>query len=258
MKIPKTIHQIWIGDHPMPTALKDCIKTVREKHPSWDYVLWTDDNLPENFSLRREYEGVRGHQGLCDSNPNVELGRKGDVLRMEVLWKYGGVYLDTDVEALKPIDELLNEHELVMGYEHSSWTGAAVIAAVAGSKALEAPLSLLKYRHTKRGFEDIRNELMRSRVGEKQEYISISPYLGGPGMWNRALWTSRGEYEKTDKVKFYPPEYFYPWKYRYAKKIKDWIIPSNPDDFLPTQHLIHHFSLTWMKKPDAWLDQKAK
>tara|TARA_Y100000034_G_scaffold126713_1_gene178370 strand:+ start:5660 stop:6433 length:774 start_codon:yes stop_codon:yes gene_type:complete len=256
VKIPKIIHQIWIGGHPMPNALKDCIKTVKEKHPSWDYILWTDDNLPENFSLRREYDGVEGFQKLCDSHPNVEFGRKGDVLRMEVLWKYGGVYLDTDVEALKPIDKLLNGHELVMGYEHNNWKGTAIIAAIAGSKMLEAPMSLIKYRHTKRGFEDLRNELMMSRVGQKQKYMSISPYLGGPGMWNRALHTSREEYYQTDKVKFYPPEYFYPWRYGKAKKIKDWQVPSNSDDFPSTQHLIHHFSLTWMKKPEEWLDKK--
>jgi mannosyltransferase OCH1-like enzyme len=58
--------------------------------------LWTEDNLPTDLRNPEAYERHR--------RP-VE---RADIIRMEVLWKYGGVYLDADMECLKPIDRLID------------------------------------------------------------------------------------------------------------------------------------------------------
>jgi mannosyltransferase OCH1-like enzyme len=90
--IPKIIHQIWVGPRQMPT---DNMKTWRDHHPSWDYKLWTDDNVP---TLRNQtfYDGF----GTCYHG-------KADILRYEILLAQGGVYIDADSTCLRPIDDLL-------------------------------------------------------------------------------------------------------------------------------------------------------
>ena len=65
-------------------------------------MVWTEDNMPSPFVFQNEWN--------LDNN----LARKSDLLRLQVLYNHGGVYLDTDMECIKPIDELLNGYRFVM------------------------------------------------------------------------------------------------------------------------------------------------
>lgn len=115
--IPRIIHQIWLGPNPIPIQFKEWQKTILKHNPplnnpasterihqtianiqnmyNWQYHLWTDDNIQE-FN-------ATGLLNECDS-----LAGKSDVIRILALIKYGGVYLDMDVECLKPLHPLLN------------------------------------------------------------------------------------------------------------------------------------------------------
>lgn len=93
--VPKKIHQIWIGQKPLPEATKEYQKTFAKHHPDWEYRLWTDKDI-ENLELI--------NKELYDKAPNP--GEKSDILRLELLYKFGGVYLDTDCELVQPLDEL--------------------------------------------------------------------------------------------------------------------------------------------------------
>lgn len=92
--IPKIFHRIWLGSNPMPARFVQFGKTWLKQHPDWTMQLWTDENLPP---LINEQEFLQ-----AETN-----SQKSDVLRYELLLKFGGVYLDTDVECLKCIDPLL-------------------------------------------------------------------------------------------------------------------------------------------------------
>ena len=75
--IPKIIHQIWIGDQSKrPTEM---MQTWQDMNPDWEYMLWTDDNLPE-ISNRIQFDAMK------------ELAGKADILRYELLHNYGGVF----------------------------------------------------------------------------------------------------------------------------------------------------------------------
>ncbi len=93
--LPKIIHQIWIGPKTPPEIFKKSRKSIKRLHPNWEYRLWTDADLPE-FQLE--------NQKYYDLENN--FGAKADILRYEILNRYGGIYLDVDFVCLKPLDWL--------------------------------------------------------------------------------------------------------------------------------------------------------
>lgn len=93
IKIPKIIHQIWLGGL-VPEKYADWMSTWIEHHPDWTYILWTDDDIQYlNLSNRDLFEKA--------SN----FGEKSDILRVELINLFGGLYIDTDYECLKPFDK---------------------------------------------------------------------------------------------------------------------------------------------------------
>lgn len=99
-KIPKIIHQIWIGPNPLPDFYKLLAESWKKMHPDWQYKLWQNEDL-ENFKLKNSKD-------FYATNLMFE---RADILRLEILEKFGGVYIDMDSECLKPLDELhINFH----------------------------------------------------------------------------------------------------------------------------------------------------
>lgn len=97
--IPKVIHQIWLGS-PLPRKLKKFSETWRRRHPDWEFKLWTDKEVAAmEFASRELYEST-----TC-------WGQKSDLLRMEILNREGGVYVDLDYECYKPIDLLAERYD---------------------------------------------------------------------------------------------------------------------------------------------------
>lgn len=93
--IPKIIHQIWLGENPVPDQFRVWSSDIQKKHPDWEYRFWTDENIQE-FDAKALLEE-------CES-----FAAKSDVIRLLAVAKYGGVYLDMDIECLKPLDTLIN------------------------------------------------------------------------------------------------------------------------------------------------------
>lgn len=104
--IPKVIHQIWAGPDPFPYAFKAASKSWSDNHPDWQRAMWFEDDLDDPDQI------VMLNRGLYDRaremSPNDWLRWRSDIARLEVLYRYGGVYCDTDSESLKPLDDLLD------------------------------------------------------------------------------------------------------------------------------------------------------
>lgn len=94
--IPKKIHQIWIGPKALPDKFSWMQKSIKELHPTWEYKLWTNDDL-KSFNLKNERI----------FNSMVNIGAKADIFRYEILERFGGIYIDIDFELLKPLDNLI-------------------------------------------------------------------------------------------------------------------------------------------------------
>ena len=90
--LPKIIHQIWLGDIEPPYSF---MKSVKDNHPDYDYRLWTDDNLPHPLFNQDLFDKARYYP------------EKADILRYELLYRFGGLYIDADIICLKPLNDLL-------------------------------------------------------------------------------------------------------------------------------------------------------
>ncbi len=91
-RIPKIIHHIWVGS-PLPPAQAKFRESWKRMHPDWEFMFWDDKAITE-FGLQNQvaYDAA------------VNLSEKSDIARYEILFRYGGLYVDTDFECLKPFD----------------------------------------------------------------------------------------------------------------------------------------------------------
>jgi len=93
--IPFKIHQVWVGST-FPGIYKAYSDSWIKFHPTWEYKLWTDDNIQEIPTVNWQvYNRIK--------NP----AQKSDYLRYHILNEYGGLYVDTDFQCLKPFDDLM-------------------------------------------------------------------------------------------------------------------------------------------------------
>jgi len=95
IKIPKILHQVWLGS-PFPDKYKRLRDIWLSKHPNWEYKLWTLDHA-KSFGMKN----------INSFSRTTNMGAKSDIFRYEILHRYGGLYIDTDFECIKPFDDLL-------------------------------------------------------------------------------------------------------------------------------------------------------
>ena len=137
LKIPRIIHQIWLGS-PVPAVYKGYMSSWQEKHPDWDYMLWTDDNVHTLFPLY--------NQEFYDAAENY--GTKSDILRWELLYRFGGLYVDTDYECLNPMDELHYVYDFYTGIQPLDaiflQLGAALVGCIPGHPIMKHCIETIK------------------------------------------------------------------------------------------------------------------
>ncbi|RYE83632.1 MAG: hypothetical protein EOO65_03625 [Methanosarcinales archaeon] len=92
--IPRRLHFIWLGGR-LPPKLCRLVDSWRALHPRWEVTVWDDDAVASmHLRCREQY----------DAAPNY--GARSDVLRYELLLRFGGAYADVDVQCLRPLDRL--------------------------------------------------------------------------------------------------------------------------------------------------------
>lgn len=97
-KIPHIIHYCWFGNRPLPGLAKRCMR-------SWERLL-------PGFELRRWDETNFDIDSISYARKAYDMGKYAfvsDCARMHALYEYGGIYLDTDVELIAPVGDLLNK-----------------------------------------------------------------------------------------------------------------------------------------------------
>lgn len=95
--IPKVIHYCWFGGNEKSDLIKNCIQSWKKFCPDYEIIEWNESNFDINF---------------CEYTKQAYLNKKwaflSDVARLWIIYNYGGIYLDTDVELKRDIEILLN------------------------------------------------------------------------------------------------------------------------------------------------------
>jgi len=95
MITPK-LHLVWLGNKPVPMISRFYMQTWIDINPDLEVILWTNDSIKNESFVNQE---------LIETHPNVLI--RSDVLRLELISKYGGIYADMDYQCLHPIQYLL-------------------------------------------------------------------------------------------------------------------------------------------------------
>jgi hypothetical protein len=210
--IPRTLHQLWIG-RPVPEHIAEYMQTWRDRHPDWEYRLWTEKELGELPMVNR---------WLYDNACRFALpGRceqfRSDIARYEILATHGGVYIDADFECLRPIDPLLRSplvHAFSAWEEDQKWINLAVYGTEPNHQFVH-DLRLGLTAHVKR----LTLNGTRPNTGSR---------LSGPRYLTR-VW-ERNSYDPGLVV--YPREWFYPYA---------WNELHRGDEKFDDAYAVHHW-----------------
>lgn len=205
--IPKIIHYCWFGNNPKSELIKKCIESWGKYCPDYNIIEWNEENFDVN-SCRYIKEAYEAKKWAFVS----------DYARLYVLYHYGGIYLDTDVELLKPIDRFLSEKAFT-GFESKDSLITAVMGTEKNNKLFE---ELLKYYDTASFvLEDGRyNQITNTHI--------ITDYFIKNGI------KPNGKKQTVHGITVYPQIYFCP---NNLSRVFD--IPSSKS------YAIHHFDQSW-------------
>ncbi len=125
--IPKVIHYVWVGPNEMGRLQKACIESWKKHLPDYELKLWNEHTLPAE---------VMEHHYVKAMYLKGKWAFVSDYIRFWALNKEGGIYLDTDTEVLKSLDDLL-EHGAFFGKTKDGITAAGVIGAIPGHRVMK-------------------------------------------------------------------------------------------------------------------------
>ncbi|KAJ3211152.1 hypothetical protein HK099_008091, partial [Clydaea vesicula] len=145
--IPKIIHQIWISsekdvEKPLPNFKQ--IENCKKINKDFKFVLWTNNNISAINIINKDYFNIWRNSEL-----KYDLPGATDILRYEILYQYGGIYMDIDTVCVKPFTDLL-QNDFFVGYEMLNNQGSIdpenpmVANGILGSKKKHFLLHLIK------------------------------------------------------------------------------------------------------------------
>lgn len=104
-KIPKVIHYCWFGKGSLPPHIIKCLESWKVFCPDYDIIEWNESNydVTKNVYMKKAYEAEK-------------WAFVSDYARLDIIYNYGGIYLDTDVEIIKSIDDL-RTYDAFIGFE---------------------------------------------------------------------------------------------------------------------------------------------
>lgn len=188
-KIPKKIHQIWLGSEP-PADLLELSETLKRLNPDFEYQLWRDTDVAE-FCLQDDpaYKAAKN------------WGERADILRYYILYKYGGFYCDMDILGIKSFEPLCH--------------GVGFIVGVSNLPTIEANNAVMGAAPRHPVLKELKNNILArtSAAGRRLNTISRT----GPAYLSRTLQNCFTNGLCCD-VLVLPIPYFYPLSINYQGK----------------------------------------
>jgi mannosyltransferase OCH1-like enzyme len=136
--IPKIIHYFWFGGNPVPEEYQKNIDGWKRLNPEYEIRCWNEDNYDFSSIAYTKEAYQSGKEFLMFVT---------DYARLDVLYRYGGIYLDTDVELIKPLDELLYNKAFIGIEENSQLNSGSAIGAVPGHQMIRKLMECYEKLH---------------------------------------------------------------------------------------------------------------
>lgn len=213
--IPKIIHYCWFGGNPLPKLAVDCIDSWKKHLPDYEIKEWNENNFPlDKYIFAKE------------ALANRKFAFVSDVCRLHALKEEGGIYMDTDVEVLKSLDNFLG-HAAFSGFENDDYVPTGIMGS---EKKGDWVTELLHYYDDKPfvkqdgTFEMQSNTFIITQMAKEKGFIMNNSFQ---------------EIERY--VAFYPNEYFCPKSYKTGRI-----------DLTANSYCIHHFAKSWIPKKARW------
>jgi len=219
--IPKIIHYCWLSRDPVPEKMRRYVSAWKETLSDYEFCLWDSDRFDINGSI-----------WVKESFEAGKYAFSADYIRLYALYHFGGIYMDMDVEVVKPFGALLDSDHM-LGYEYPDGIEAGIMGAVKGSGMIKECLDYYENRHFVRsdGSYDM-----------KTLPVILHSVLGG--------------YVNANRLVLLPPEYLTAKSHVTGRIYKT-----------ANTHTIHHFACSWRTKtswervkirirnhfPDSWL-----
>lgn len=210
--IPKRIHYCWFGGNAKSELILKCLNSWKEYAPDYEIIEWNESNFK-----------ISKYKYMKEAFENRRYAFVSDVARFDILHEYGGIYLDTDVELIKPISEFL-QHDMFMGYDQRGLIASGLIfGSVKGHNILAKILEYYSSHHfiMKNGRENLTTVV-----------TIVSDTLTELGF------ELNGQKIEKEGVVLYPKTFFDPYDYEHQKMM-----------ITEDTHAIHYYSGSW--KSDA-------
>lgn len=213
--IPKIIHYCWLSCDPYPAKIKKCIDSWKQIFPDYKFVLW-DINSSEINTVPWVKQAFKVKK----------YAFAADYIRLYALYKYGGIYLDSDVEVLKSFDDLLSLPYFI-GCDSQNKIEAAIIGAYPNTKWIYDCLSYYENRNFEREDEtfDITTLpiIMEEMVRMKYQIKLLESY--------------NSEFYNDKTVCLFPFDFFCSKRHDTGKIV-----------ITERTYSIHHFAMSWQSK----------
>lgn len=209
MSIPKIIHYCWFGGNPLPEKDRKCIESWKEKCPEYKIIEWNESNydICKNAYMKEAYDAHR-------------WGFVPDYARLDIIYQYGGIYLDTDVELLRSLDDLLDQ-KAFMAFESETAVAPGLIIAAEPKNAI---------------IKDMMDSIYGDRRFLRKDgtYDTVaSPKMATEYLVKKGL-ECNNRLQMIDGLHIYPKEYFCPKDYMTGEVY----ITDNT-------YSIHHYNASW-------------
>lgn len=185
--IPKIIHYCWFGGNKKTKLMKKCIRSWKKQCPDYKIIEWNE----KNFDIENSCLYVK------QAYQEKKWAFVSDYVRLKVIYLYGGIYLDTDVELLKNLDSFL-KHPAFFAYQDDKYINTGLgFGAEKGNKFVECMLNdyLKCFFYDERGNFDLKPCTVRNTK-------SVERYL--------QLIQNTKQVNFLENVVLYPKEYFSP------------------------------------------------
>lgn len=246
--IPKIIHYCWFGGNPLPPLAIKCIESWRKFFPDYEIWQWSEgilnrnDNEDENNLFDKKFVfDVNIIPYTAEAYAMKKYAFVSDYARFWILYKYGGVYFDTDVEVIRSMDDIV-KHGAFMGCE-TDYQGyfakrkGNVALSVAPGLGLGVTSSHGLLKKMLDYYESKHFEFMADGIGQ-ETVVHIATRI----LFQNGLKNVRGV-QCVDGVWIYPSEYFCPIN-----------ITTKRLHITDKTRSIHHYMDSWSGKKNSWKD----